>query len=137
MCEWENAAVDAHGETLEAAADEGAERNGGHSLAEAQSNFRRFLSMYDPAQPEPWMPEPPTSEEMRWKEELVRQYKKILDPYAVDGPDALEQILALERTLSEAEEERVEEAQVWPPAQDQDGPPPPSQSNEETRPPKM
>ena len=112
LCEWENAPVDKHGETNSDSTEQATERNGGHTLAEAQSNFRRFLSMYDPAKFEPWMPEPPTADEQRWKEELVRLYKRILDPYAVDGRDSLKQILALERVLADAEQARVSDEEV-------------------------
>lgn len=112
LCEWENAPVDRHGETVLDSIAAATERNGGHTLAEAQSNFRRFLSMYDPAKREPWMPEPPTAEEQKWKEELVRLYKRIVDPYAVDGRESLNRILELERALAEAEESRVNDAEV-------------------------
>jgi hypothetical protein len=112
LCEWENAAVDWHGEAVADSASDAAERNGGHTLAEAQANFRRFLSMYDPAQAEPWMPEPPTAEEVRWKEELVRLYKRIVDPYRVDGPSALDRILLLEGALAGAERQRIAAADV-------------------------
>ena len=112
LCEWENAPVNKHGETVSDSIAAATERNGGHTLAEAQSNFRRFLSMYDPAKPEPWMPEPPTAEEQKWKEELVRSYKRIVDPYAVDGRDSLNRILELERALSEAEQSRIADAEV-------------------------
>jgi hypothetical protein len=112
LCEWENAPVDRHGETVSDSSAAAAERNGGHTLAEAQSNFRRFLSMYDPSHLEPWMPEPPTAEEQKWKEELVRLYKRILDPYAVDGRESLTQILQLESALAEAEQSRVDDAEV-------------------------
>jgi hypothetical protein len=112
LCEWENGELDLHGEPVATDPDNGAERNGGHSLAEAQVNFAKFLSMYDPAQPEPWMPEPPTREELRWKESLVRQYKSILDPFFMDRATALGEILTLESALSQAARGRAEAADV-------------------------
>ena len=112
LCEWENAPVDRHGESIDTDPAHAAERNGGHSLAEAQSNFRRFLSMYDPSNPEPWMPDPPSHEEVRSKEELVRLYKQILDPFNVTGTELLPQIESLESELAAAAQERAEAAEV-------------------------
>ncbi len=108
LCEWENAPVDRHGETVVDSIAAATERNGGHTLAEAQSNFRQFLSMYDPAKREPWMPEPPTAEERQWKEELVRQYKILVDPFALDPHGTLERILELEHALASAAQTRAE-----------------------------
>jgi hypothetical protein len=124
LCEWENAPVDRHGETVLDTIAAATERNGGHTLAEAQSNFRQFLSMYDPAKLEAWMPEPPTAEERQWKEELVRQYKIILDPFALDSHGTLNRILELERALEAAAQTRAEarSEQADPDAPDDDAP---------------
>jgi hypothetical protein len=108
LCEWENAPVDRHGETVLDSIAAATERNGGHTLSDAQSNFRQFLSMYDPSKLEPWMPEPPTAEEHRWKEELVRQYKIVVDPFALDAHGTLARILELEGELAAAAETRSE-----------------------------
>jgi hypothetical protein len=112
LCEWENAPVDRHGESVDTDPAHAADRNGGHTLAGAQANFQKFLSMYDPSNPEPWMPAPPTHEEVRWKEELVRLYKQILDPFNVSGTGLLGQIESLESELATAAQERADAAEV-------------------------
>lgn len=108
LCDWENAPVDDNGRP-DADAPSGEDRNGGHTLAEAKANFARYLSMYDPAQLEPWMLGPPTPEELALKQQLVDAYGAIDEQ--TQSLEAWQRVLSLETALYQLEQQLTDAAQ--------------------------
>ena len=108
LCDWENASLDENGNSIPGPeSDE--ERNDGYSITEAQANFAKHLSMYDPARPAPWMLGPASAEEIDLKRELKAAHEGVeRDP---DNLLTWDRVVALETALDELIRSRIEALQ--------------------------
>jgi hypothetical protein len=99
LCEWENTPLTADGaEDRSTARSE--DINSGISIAMARTNFGRYLSMYDPAKPEPWMLGPPSRDVLRLKRTLHNAYKSLLAAPEHDRHAPLNIVKDCERALA-------------------------------------
>jgi cysteine-rich CPCC protein len=110
LCEWENRPL-THtvAESEEPASS--SERNDGISLAEARSNFAKFLSMYDPEKLEPWMLGPPSAKVLARKRALRDAYADLLAAPERERWDPLNRVKDCEEALAAQVDGERESAQ--------------------------